>query len=410
MGLAELWLAGDYHVSQNGYWDQNGQWIAEAEREAQARGLLKGPQMPEMALEDPASVVEIASKKAGKAIQRAESNAADAQATQSVETSCARPVAFVPCTTEVLHMRLRSQKAADLVGNVKHALTDLMRRRNTLKLKRELSKMDHYWQVLKECDSEKTPDCHQMVRKALQGIAHDATEAAKAAEDLTALGHVVKRRTYPILDLLRMGIGPAPDQLDALDAPNPPDFVPAPGPVPGTAGGCDCAPHSHCAGRGREFPWCKVNRTEPCALLSQPSFVDASGADHRVAGSGQPPAVWDYCAPVSENSETVHAGGPLREDRMTLEAMTAPKEGHGLCVRTPSSGAHFVCPTAQDDLDEANPEGTEWARTRTWDFCVPAAPADKIQALQELQHEEEAELVKQSAIPRRNMTDFSTLI
>ncbi|CAK9036891.1 unnamed protein product [Durusdinium trenchii] len=418
MGLAELWLAGgtlfrpstlpkvsfqnlegDYHVSQNGYWDQNGQWIAEAEREAQADAVSEAENTRhEMALEDPASVVEIASKKAGKAIQRAESNAADAQ---------------------VLHMRLRSQKAADLVGNVKHALTDLMRRRNTLKLKRELSKMDHYWQVLKECDSEKTPDCHQMVRKALQGIAHDATEAAKAAEDLTALGHVVKRRTYPILDLLRMGIGPAPDQLDALDAPNPPDFVPAPGPVPGTAGGCDCAPHSHCAGRGREFPWCKVNRTEPCALLSQPSFVDASGADHRVAGSGQPPAVWDYCAPVSENSETVHAGGHCerrddivtkyhddpdfwskdgrfnwnqvpRKDRMTLEAMTAPKEGHGLCVRTPSSGAHFVCPTAQDDLDEANPEGTEWARTRTWDFCVPAAPADKIQALQELQHEEEA--------------------
>lgn len=50
--------------------------------------------------------------------------------------------------------------------------------------------------------------------------------------------------------------------------------------------------------------------------------------------------------------------------------MVAPLEGHGLCVRTPSSGAHHVCPTAQDDLDEAKPEGTEWARTRSWDFCV----------------------------------------
>jgi len=59
-----------------------------------------------------------------------------------------------------------------------------------------------------------------------------------------------------------------------------------------------------------------------------------------------------------------------RKDRMTLEAMVAPLEGHGLCVRTPSSGAHHVCPTAQDDLDEAKPEGTEWARTRSWDFCV----------------------------------------
>ena len=37
------------------------------------------------------------------------------------------------------------------------------------------------------------------------------------------------------------GIGPAPDQLDGLDAPTGPDSVPAPGPVPGTSAGCDPA-------------------------------------------------------------------------------------------------------------------------------------------------------------------------
>eukprot|EP00434_Breviolum_minutum_P038780 symbB.v1.2.034415.t1/scaffold4432.1/size39741/5 len=398
---------GHYHMSQNGYWDQNGQWIAEAEHEAQADAISEAENTRyEMALEDPASVVEMASKKAGKAIERAETNAADAQ---------------------VLHMRLRSQKAANLVGNVRHALTDLMRHKNAAKLKTQLGKMDHHWQALKQCHGHSASHrCRQMSRHALIGMGHDARAAAEAVDNLTVLGRVVRRRTYPILDLLRMGIGPAPDQLDALDAPNPPDFIPSPGPRPGTAAGCDCAPHSHCAGRGREFPWCKINRKEPCALLSQPSFVDAAGADHRVAGSGQPPAIWDYCGPAEENSETVHAGAHCerrddivtkyhddpefwskdgsfnwnkvpRKDRMTLEAMVAPLEGHGLCVRTPSSGAHHVCPTAQDDLDEAKPEGTEWARTRSWDFCVPAAPEDKIKAMEELQHEQEGQGVQLQA-------------
>ena len=94
------------------------------------------------------------------------------------------------------------------------------------------------------------------------------------------------------------------------------------------------------------------------------------------------------------------------KDRMTLEAMTTPLEGRGLCVKTPSSGAHHVCPTAQDDLDEAKPEGTEWARTKSWDFCagepgalsqervtkVPAAPEDKIKALEEVEREQQAGL------------------
>lgn len=62
-----------------------------------------------------------------------------------------------------------------------------------------------------------------------------------------------------------------------------------------------------------------IRGKEPCALLSQPSFVDAAGADHRVAGSGQPPAIWDYCGPAEENSETVHAGAHCerRDDIVT---------------------------------------------------------------------------------------------
>ena len=44
-----------------------------------------------------------------------------------------------------------------------------------------------------------------------------------------------------------------------------------------------------------------------------------------------------------------------------------PKEGQGLCVRTPSSGAHHVCPTAQDDLDEAKPEtGPGFSKESFW--------------------------------------------
>ena len=300
---------------------------------------------------------------------------------------------------QVLHMRLHTQKATNLVRNFRDELRVLMRRRSTTGLKRQLANLDRNLATLKDCEHYRSQRCNKLSKKALSAVAHDASVAAHAAERLIQTSRIAKRRTFPILDLLRIGIGPAPDQLDALDAPNPPDYVPPPGPVAGTAAGCNCAPHSRCAGRGREFPWCKINRTEPCALLSQRSFVDASGADHRVAGSGQPPAVWDYCGPPKENSETVHAGAHCerrddivqkyhddtdfwnkdgnfnwnkvpRRDRMTLEAMVVPKEGKGLCVRTPSSGSHYVCPTAQDDLDEATPEGTEWARTRTWDFCA----------------------------------------
>ncbi|CAE7884574.1 unnamed protein product [Symbiodinium sp. KB8] len=389
-----------YHQSQNGYWDEYGQWVAEAEKEAQADAEAENLNTQrELALADPASVVEIASQKAGKAITRAENNSADAQ---------------------VLHMRLHAQKATNLVRYFRDELRELMRRRSTAGLKRQLDSLDQYLDTLKTCEHHNSGRCNKLSKRALSGLGHDAGAAAHAVEQLIQTSRNAKRRTFPILDLLRTGIGPAPDQLDALDAPTPPDYVPPPGPVPGTAAGCNCAPHSHCAGRGREFPWCKVNRTEPCSLLSERSFVDASGADHRVAGSGQPPAVWDYCGPPKENSETVHAGAHCerrddivaryhddpdfwdkdgkfnwnkvpRRDRMTVEAMVVPKEGQGLCMRTPSSGAHYVCPTAQDDLDEARPEGTEWARTRTWDFCVPAAPEEKIKVLQELAQENQIE-------------------
>ena len=46
--------------------------------------------------------------------------------------------------------------------------------------------------------------CRQMSRKALIGMAHDARAAAAAVDHVATLGRVVKRRTYPILDLLRM--------------------------------------------------------------------------------------------------------------------------------------------------------------------------------------------------------------
>lgn len=44
-----------------------------------------------------------------------------------------------------------------------------------------------------------------MSRHALIGMGHDARAAAEAVDNLTVLGRVVRRRTYPILDLLRMG-------------------------------------------------------------------------------------------------------------------------------------------------------------------------------------------------------------
>lgn len=196
-------------MSQNGYWDQNGQWIAEAEHEAQVDAAAEVENTRhEMALEDPASVVEIASEKAVKAIERSKTIAGDAQ---------------------VLHMHLRSQKAANMVGNVRHALTDLMRRHNSTKLKTELGKMDDHWQALKHCHgSMDSQRCRQMSRQALIGMAHDARAAAAAVDNVATLGRVVKRRTYPILDLLRMmGSGTA----------NPPNFAPSPLPRTRTAAG-----------------------------------------------------------------------------------------------------------------------------------------------------------------------------
>lgn len=45
----------------------------------------------------------------------------------------------------MLHTRLRSQKAAELVENVRNGLADLMRRRNTHELKQLLGRMDEDW-------------------------------------------------------------------------------------------------------------------------------------------------------------------------------------------------------------------------------------------------------------------------
>lgn len=56
-----------------------------------------------------------------------------------------------------------------------------------------------------------------MSRKALIGMAHDARAAAAAVDHVAALGRVVKRRAYPILDLLRMMGTRDSNKLGTLD-------------------------------------------------------------------------------------------------------------------------------------------------------------------------------------------------
>ena len=56
-----------------------------------------------------------------------------------------------------------------------------------------------------------------MSREALIGMAHDARAAAAAVDHVEALGRVVKRRTYPILDLLRMMGTRDSNKLSTLD-------------------------------------------------------------------------------------------------------------------------------------------------------------------------------------------------
>lgn len=55
-------------------------------------------------------------------------------------------------------------------------------------------------QVLKRCESHHSAGCHREERHALQGLAHSARGAADAVGHVSALGRVVKRRSYPILD------------------------------------------------------------------------------------------------------------------------------------------------------------------------------------------------------------------
>ena len=55
-------------------------------------------------------------------------------------------------------------------------------------------------QVLKRCQSDDSAGCHRGERDALEGLAHSASKAADAVGHVSALGRVVKRRSYPILD------------------------------------------------------------------------------------------------------------------------------------------------------------------------------------------------------------------
>ena len=91
--------------------------------------------------------------------------------------------------------------------------------------------------------------------------------------------------------------------------------------------------------------------TEPCALLSQPSFIDAAGADHRVAGSGQPPAIWDYCGPPEENSETVHAGAHCeRRDDIVAKYHDDPDFWSHLELFCPQKRLVISCPRRLEDI------------------------------------------------------------
>lgn len=245
------------------------------------------------------------------------------------------------------------------------------------------------------------------------------------------------RRLYPLVDVAATGTYSAPSLLDALDAPHPPGFQAPKGPSPVTSAGCTCAETSECSSKGRDFDWCKVKETLPCALRSEKSVFDASGADHRIAAAGPPVKFWDYCAredvphraDTSSVPATAHPGSTCsaradilqryfkdrayqnksgefdpklvpQQDRVAVEAMLKLEKQKALddlpaklCIQTPSSGAHHICPIAAATEGQT---GSEWSRTHSWDFCVPPRPA-ATHKVTEPQASEEAEAEENQA-------------
>merc|ERR1712048_956919 len=82
---------------------------------------------------------------------------------------------------------------------------------------------------------------------------------------------------------------------EQVDPPHRPDLKKPEGPPAETSAGCKCAVYSECMRRGRMFSWCRVKDTEPCPIKDDYAPRDNAGSDHRLAGSGPPPFVWDYC-------------------------------------------------------------------------------------------------------------------
>lgn len=194
-----------------------------------------------------------------------------------------------------------------------------------------------------------------------------------------------------------------------------------------TSAGCNCDDQVKCSLQGRSFTWCRVGGGRCAALredtttseaggADRPSWIDSSGADHRLYGfpgpypaSGthqqQTGAAWDYCTPspkpvMGGAPKTAHGGrcawrGDLYEryardeafdsksgtidldkvptrDRLALEAMQLYKANPNertLCTETENSKPYAICPVSPDpDNPEASHSG--WLADRSWDFCT----------------------------------------
>lgn len=340
---------------------------------------------------------------------------------------------------ETLHAVLRTQRASRATA----ALLEALQRLPKVKpVEASLAAMNRDLNNLLSSNSPavSSQTAVKQRHESLETLARHASSAAVETKALAERSRVLLRRLHPLVDVASTGTYTAPSLLDVLDAPHPPGFQAPKGPSPVTSAGCTCAETSECSSKGRDFDWCKVKETLPCALRSEHSVFDASGADHRIAGAGPPVKFWDYCAredvPHKADSPPVpatsHQGSTCsarddilqrylkdrafqnqsgefdpklipQQDRLAVEAMLKLEKQKALdgspvklCIQTPSSGSHRICPIAAATEDNS---GSEWSRTHSWDFCVPPRPAATLKApeVTEPQASEEAEAEENQA-------------
>eukprot|EP00929_Paragymnodinium_shiwhaense_P045690 TRINITY_DN23310_c0_g1_i2.p1 TRINITY_DN23310_c0_g1~~TRINITY_DN23310_c0_g1_i2.p1 ORF type:complete len:646 (-),score=186.96 TRINITY_DN23310_c0_g1_i2:82-2019(-) len=418
------------------------------EQEATQEAVLEeeGKQMMQQSLEDAKAVeakerakgpkewLKEANARAELGVRRAQLAAAEAQAL-NVRLKDQKVSRLLQSVREASHHLLREVPRADADGSsLPSAISKVNRHR--MELERAWKAFDAGIASEEQCIG------------ALEKMAGDVSEAQRALDGTVGRASALLRRVWRTADVANRPVA-AISKEDMLDIPPAPGaklsaVMRGEKDPPATAGGCTCMKESECASRGREFNWCVVQDGRPCPIKRDFTSRDAAGADHRIAGS-VPQLSWDYCVPPKvalaaqhEDAIPVHPGGQCADrtdvadeyfnnpaylgkdgqfdfqkvpwkDRLALEVMAkkhsleqgsleaaddkATEQGEDndkppsdLCMKTPSSGPHKVCPIVCKEGAAGS-----WCKQRSWDICLTREATTGVTPEQEAEKSKAAE-------------------